>query len=184
MGPVSHYPQPQYPGAWGPPPGMVPYQRPPSGVTAIVAGAAALALIGFTVWPIINLIRPLVGSCGESCFAGLLAVELVGLGLADLLLLVGAILLFARKVTGAVLAALGAIIVLTVLLMAVIQFPVVNVFLVGTAMSALTTLVLSMLPPTFAWLRFRPQRGGFPAQPAYPQPAYPQPGYPPRPYGR
>lgn len=162
---VTYYPQqggwpPQPQGAWPPP---HPYPSQPGGGTAITAACIALALALYTAWPVILLIDPLVGSCGESCFTGFIAVGIIGLPLAALLLIAGAIAAFVRSIAGPVMTALGATIVLAVMLMSVIlshgHLGIITI--VGLVLS-LPVLVMSLLPPTFAWIRAKPRPMGYP----------------------
>lgn len=180
MAAVTYYPQqpggwppPQPQGAWPPPhqpqggwppsyPPRFPQPRPGGG-TAITAACVALALALYTAWPVILLIDPLVGRCGESCFTGFLAVGVIALPLAALLLVAGAITTFVRAVAGPVMTAIGATAVLAVVLMSIVlshgHLGVITIL--GLVLSR-PVLVLSLLPPTYAWIRAKPRPVAYP----------------------
>ena len=162
---VTYYPQ-QPQGAW-PPPYPPPFPpRQPSGGTAITGAVLALLLMAYTAWPIILLMDPLIGSCGDNCFTGAIAVGLIALPLAALLLLVGSIMIFVRTVAGPVMTALGAVLVLAYMVMLlVLSHGHVGLVLIAGLVLSLPTLLLSLLPPTFAWTRAKKQ--AFP--PPYPR---------------
>ena len=147
------YHQPPYPQAvqqvrWHQPP------RTPSAGTAVTAATLSLLLAAYTAWPTTLLIGPLLGACGDTCFTGFYAVSVIGFPLAGFLLLIGAFLVFARTVAGPVMTALGSTVVLSLILMAVIlsRGDLAVITLMGLVL-ALPTVILSLLPPTFAWAR-------------------------------
>jgi hypothetical protein len=144
---VTYYQQAQWHQPHHPP-------RPPSAGAAVTTATLALLLAAYTAWPSILLIEPLIGSCGDTCFAGFYAVSVIGFPLAGLLLLTGAILIFARTVAGPVMTALGATVVLALMLMSIIlsHGSLAPITLIGLVLS-LPTVILSLLPPTFAWTR-------------------------------
>ncbi|GAA4413768.1 hypothetical protein GCM10023148_08590 [Actinokineospora soli] len=115
--------------------------------------------MAYTAWPILLIMDPLIGSCGDNCFTGVIAVGLIALPLAALLLLIGGIMVFVRTIAGPVMTALGAFLVLGFLLMMVVLSGghLGVVVLTGLVLS-LPTLVLSLLPPTFTWARSKKQQ--------------------------
>ncbi|MBO0840817.1 MAG: hypothetical protein J2O49_08365 [Sciscionella sp.] len=161
------------------------YFPPPGGGTAITAAIAGLVLIGLTGVPIYLAITPLVGNCGSDCFTGMVMAMLLVFPLANLLLLIGAILVLARKAAGAALLAIGALLALG--LTAAWLFVGLSTaetyanyvlqdwrgWMMIIAMAcALLTLIFALLPPTWRYLR---SSSDVPARtpPGYPRP----PGY-------
>ncbi|MGW5050992.1 hypothetical protein [Actinokineospora sp. NPDC004072] len=162
---MTYYPPP--PGPWAPP--FPPHPRP-SGGTAITAGVFALLLLAFAGWNIFWQAAFVLDGCGFDCLTGVGVVPFIGFPLASLLLLAGAIMTFARVVAGPVLAAIGAFLVLAMLLMfLVLSGGYVNALMILGFILALVTLVMSLLPPTFAWTR-APKPAFAPYPPPMPYP--------------
>ncbi|WP_189209280.1 MULTISPECIES: hypothetical protein [Actinokineospora] len=160
---MTYYPQP--PGAWPPP--MPP--RSPSGGAAVTAGVFALLLLVYCGYNIYMQVWWLLEGCGIACLVGIHMIPVVVLPLAALLLLIGAIVIFARAVAGPILTAIGAFLLLALQLMYLILsgFYLHVLTLVGLVL-ALVTLVMSLLPPTFAWTRSKPRFPAYPAPMPYP----------------
>ena len=174
------YPQPQYPPPpqqWGPP---VP--SPPSKGTTI--GAAVLALLAglatalAIVVALITLGRYASGALTQPAVMisfGLNAVSC-------LLLLIGAIMLFARAGAGRFMVIAGAVIKLALLAWAVVSVGALGLMNPLGLLILLLSLVAAMLaivPSTGRWIATKqpqPQHG---FSPGYPPPGYPQPGQQP-----
>lgn len=151
--------------------------KPPSAGTGITAGVLALlagligacALAAHLVW-ISDYLRAVIGNLTFLTTIGLNA-------LAALLLMFGAVLLFARVGAGRFMIIAGALLVLGMFAWSFIQVGV----LAARALSliilllALVAAVLAVLPPTNAWIAAKKR----PMQPGFPPPGHP--GYgPPR----
>lgn len=159
-----------YPPTYGAPPVPPPvgYYPRPGGGTAIAAGILGLVLIGLTGVPIYLAVTPLVGGCGEDCFTGMVLAMLLVFPLANLLLLLGAVFVFAQKTTGGVLLVVGALLALGLtaawLFVGMSTVPVYANYVLQDwrgwmmmiAMAcALLTLILAVLPSTWRYLRGR-----------------------------
>ncbi|MCG8916466.1 hypothetical protein L6E12_11760 [Actinokineospora sp. PR83] len=177
---------PPYPPGGYPPPPRFP-QPVPSGATAYTAAAAGVVLAIACAWGAFvtfDAISECVGRCVTRSGASypISIACAVGLSVSALLLLVGAALILARQTAGAVLTGIGAFLpaVTAILFFLVPNIRVYVAYLDLTAMvvliglTALFEVVLSLLPPTFAFLRYKPH---FPA--GAPYGPYPPPGYGP-----
>ena len=165
--PPGPYPPPPYPqGGPYPPPGYpVPhpgYQPQPSGITAVLAVVFGFLCLGASAWSIVLLVQPLVGRCGESCFYGPIGIALVTEVVSSLLILVGAILLLARKTAGAILLAVGGFIVVVqagIGVVTALTYGVMPLVPILGLLVALAMVVCALLPPTFAYTRRRVPAG-------------------------
>lgn len=162
--------------------------RRPSGVTAILDGLAALALAGALGYLPVNVF---IDYGIEDLPQDTKVVLGVYLG-AGLLLLIGALITFFRAVAGAVLLLIGALaaiaaVVIEPLLLypgyftqffaAMFQFVPDDAFVrVAATVGGPVVLVLSSLPWTYRYLRYRP--GDYPAAaPKYPERTNPSQGW-------
>ncbi|KAA9162288.1 hypothetical protein FPZ12_011630 [Amycolatopsis acidicola] len=155
--------------------------RRPSGGTAVLAGLLALALAGVLGYlPVRTFIDFGINDLPDK------AKIVLGLYLgAALLLLIGALVTFFRALAGGVLlilaalAAIGAVVAEPLLLFpgqftqffkAVFQLQLDDswVRIAGVA-GGFVVLVLSVLPATFRYLRYRPADPGYPVQPCPPR---------------
>ncbi|PWW64039.1 hypothetical protein DFQ13_1034 [Actinokineospora spheciospongiae] len=164
--PPGPYPPPYPQGGPYPPPGHpMPhpgYQPQPSGITAVLAVVFGFLCLGASAWSIVLLVQPLVGGCGESCFYGPVGVALVTEVVSSLLILIGAILLLARKTAGAILLAVGGFIVVVQAGIGVVMaltYGVMPLVPVLGLLVALAMVVCALLPPTFAYTRKRVATG-------------------------
>ncbi|PWW63299.1 hypothetical protein [Actinokineospora spheciospongiae] len=182
---MSQYPP--YPPAGYPP--RFP-QPSPSGATAYTAAGAGVVLAIACAWGAFvtfGAVSECVGRCVARSGASypISIACAVGLSVSALLLLVGAALIFARQTAGAVLTAVGAFLpsVTAVLFFLVPNIRIYVAYLDMTAvvvligLTALFEMILSLLPPTFAFLRHTPHKPHFPGHAPYGQ--YPPPGYGP-----
>jgi hypothetical protein len=163
-------------------------ERRPSGVTAILAGFAGLALAGVLAYlPVTVFIDYGIDDLPNDTKI------VLGLYLgAALLLLIGALVTFFRAVAGAVLLLIGALVSIAAVVTeplllypgffpqffkAMFQFVPDQAFVrVGAAVGGPVVLVLSALPWTFRYLRYRP--GEYPTPPqTYPTRTHPPQGW-------
>jgi hypothetical protein len=158
---------------YGNPTESFPAERRPSGVTAILDGFAALALAGALGYlPVTVFIDYGIDDLPRDTKI----VLAVYLG-AALILLIGALITFFRAVAGAVLLLIGALAAIaavvteplllypgyfTQFFKAMFQFVPDDAFVrVAATVGGPVVLILSSLPPTFRYLRYRP--GEYPA---------------------
>jgi hypothetical protein len=163
-----------------------PSERRPSGVTAILDGFAALALAGMLGYlPVTVFVDYGIQDLPDD------TKKVLGLYLgAAVLLLIGALVTFFRAVAGAVLLLSGALVTIaavvteplllypgffTQFFKAMFQFVPDEAFVrVAATVGGPVVLVLSSLPRTFRYLRYRP--GEYPVVPQ----THPERSYPPR----